>query len=286
MKKLFFFLLLAAVATAAVPPRKKKLKLPEAYVFVPSGTITENGEKKAVQGFYMQKSEVTNLHYREFLTWLKHYGTPEDLAKAQLKPEGWRTAYAYNEPFVENYHTHPAFENYPVVNVSYEAAQLYCQWLTGILQDRHPDYTVEVRLPTETEWKYAAAGGKDGWPYPNGYYLRDAKGKILYTYRQLGDEAMTRDPETGAIKVVETFRPGFTGAPVGPAPAESGYPNDFGLYNTSGNVAEMLAEPGKHKGGCFNSTGYDIRIDAPDEFAGVTEASPFVGFRVVVVVKG
>ncbi len=52
----------------------------------------------------------------------------------------------------------------------------------------------------------------------------------------------------------------------------------------SGNVAETLAEPGRTKGGCFNRTGYDIRIDAPDEFAGFTGASPFIGFRPVITV--
>lgn len=276
-------MLLACMAIAATPARKK-FKLPRAYVYVPSGTITENGEKKSIQGFFMQRSEVTNLHYREFLSWLKYYGTPEDLAKAQLKPEGWRSFYAYCEPFVENYHTHPAYDNYPVVNVSYENAQHYCTWLTGLLQDQHPDWKIEVRLPTEAEWNYAARAGKDGLPYPHGYFLRDANGKLLYTYRHLGDESLTRDAETGDIKVVEMPN-ALNGHFFGPAPSEAGKPNDFGLFNTSGNVAEMLLEPGKHKGGCFNSTGYDIRIDAPDEFAGVTEASPFIGFRVLIVVR-
>jgi len=281
MKKFIPLVLLACLALAATPARKK-FKLPKAYVYIPSGTLTENGEKKSIQGFYMQRSEVTNLHYREFLSWLKHYGKPEDLAKAQIKPEGWRLNGGYNEPFVEYYHTHPAYDNYPVVNVSYESAQLYCTWLTGILQDQHPDWKIEARLPTEAEWNYAARAGKEGVPYPLGHNLRDAKGNILYTYRNIGDESISRDPGTGEIKMVET-KPG--GTFYGPAEAEASKPNDFGLYNTSGNVAEMLLEPGKHKGGCFNSTGYDIRIDAPDEFAGVTEASPFVGFRVLIVVR-
>ena len=283
MKKLIPLILLACFALAATPARKK-LKLPKAYVYVPSGTLTENGEKKSIRGFYMQKSEVTNMHYLEFLSWLKHYGTPEDLAKAQVRPEGWDKATPYGEPMKENYHTHPAFQEYPVVNISYDAAQLYCLWLTSILQERHPDWKIMVRLPTEVEWNYAARAGKDGLPYPHGYYLRDANGKLLYTYHHLGDESITRDAGTGEIKVVEMPNALPNGNFFGPSVAEAGKPNDFGLFNTSGNVAEMLLEPGKHKGGCFSSTGYDIRIDAPDEFAGVTEASPFIGFRVLLEV--
>ena len=63
------------------------------------------------------------------------------------------------------------------------------------------------------------------------------------------------------------------------APSESYVANDYGLYNCSGNAAEMLAEPGKTKGGSWNSFGYYIRIDAEDEYAGFTVPSPQIGFR-------
>jgi hypothetical protein len=61
-------------------------------------------------------------------------------------------------------------------------------------------------------------------------------------------------------------------------------PNPLGLYNLSGNAAEMLLEKGSTKGGSWGSSGYYVRIDAEDEFEGF-ESSPYVGFRYFMEVK-
>ena len=262
-----------------------KIKLPKAYVYVPSGQYTLNGETKSIQGFYIQSTEVSNLDYKEFLFDLKYQGRTEDLAKAQVHSEGWKQAMASAGPFVENYFDHKAYENYPVVNISHEAAEMYCEWLSTKLAVRYPDYYYKVRLPEEIEWCYAASAGQAGRAYPNGPYLHNSKGQLQYNYRHLGDEAIHRDKASGAITVKEgVMAAAADGTFFSPSPTISYEPNDFGLFNTSGNVAEMLREPGHTKGGCFNSTGYDIRIDAPDEFAGQAGPSPYIGFRPVISV--
>ena len=60
-------------------------------------------------------------------------------------------------------------------------------------------------------------------------------------------------------------------------------PNEFGIYNMCGNVAEMINTPTKTKGGSWNS--YDIfsRIDSSEQWSG--KPSPMVGFRPVMIVK-
>jgi formylglycine-generating enzyme required for sulfatase activity len=265
-------------------PGPKKIKMPKAFVYVPSGTLLQGQEKVAIQGFYMASREITNLDYREFLYQLKAEGNTDAYEKARVRPEGWNQEAQFNEPLKEHYHSHPAYEEYPVVNITQEGARLYCAWLTKILQAQHPDYTIVVRLPTEKEWMYAARGGKEDVPYPNGYFLRDADGHYLYKFRRIGDELLHLDPATGKVEVMKmnpVDNTDFT-----PGPAKSGLANDFGLYNMSGNVAEMLQEDGRTKGGSFRSTGYDIRIDAPDTYAGFKEASPLIGFRPVVTFLG
>ncbi|TNE60349.1 MAG: hypothetical protein EP344_07625 [Bacteroidetes bacterium] len=290
MKQLLLFSCLALFTAANLQPKPKKFKLPKAYVYVPSGTCTIAGESKSIQGFYMQATEVTNLEYREFLHDLQAQGRTADYKKARIRPEGWKLPGTYMEPMAEHYHQHPAYNDYPVVNITQEGARLYCEWLTEKLKADDPDAYVQVRLPVEAEWIYAAAGGKAGMPYPHGYYLRDSKGQFQYNFRVLGDEAIHRNPQTGEMEVrknTDKRSPApLNAGTFATAPARSYSPNDYGLYNTSGNVAEMLAEPGRTKGGCFRSTGYDIRIDAEDEFAGFTDASPFIGFRPVVSVVG
>lgn len=289
MKQLILLCCLAFF-TASTPQPPKKIKLPKAYVYIPSGQIEQDGKELAIQGFFMQATEVSNLNYREFLAALEREGRTADLEKARVHPEGWDIPGAYMQPFVEHYHQHPAFEDYPVVNVSREAALLYCEWLEKTLQAKYPDEIIKVRLPSETEWMYAARAGHKDAPYPHGNYLRNSKGQFLYNFRRVGDESIHRNPDTGEIEVkkdaLKRASANVHAGPifVGPTKGKVFSANDFGLYNMSGNVAEMLAQEGRTKGGCFNSTGYDIRIDAPDEFAGINDASPFIGFRPLITV--
>ena len=58
--------------------------------------------------------------------------------------------------------------------------------------------------------------------------------------------------------------------------------NEFGLYNMCGNVAEMIKEEGKAVEGSWNDTGFDVRVESMQDYTG---ASPYVGFRPVMVVK-
>ncbi len=238
-----------------------------------------------MQGFYMMSGEVTNLHYREFLYHLKAAGRMEEYEKARVHSEAWAAFGFKDEAAARNYFEHPAYDEYPVVNITQEAARMYCEWLSTAIEVKNPDFDVETRLPTEKEWMYAARGGLKDAPYPNGQYLQNGQGKYFYNFKALGDESIHQDTQTGTLTVKPDYASVFSGLMAYPKPSVSSMPNAFGLYNTSGNVAEMLQEDGRTKGGSFNSTGYDIRIDAPDSYAGFKDASPFIGFRVLLTVK-
>ena len=132
-------------------------------------------------------------------------------------------AYSYNEPYTRNYFWHPAFDDYPVVGVNWHQANAFCHWRTKLWDkyrgEREPN-TEQFRLPNENEWEYAARGGRDIAPYPwGGYYVRNAKGCLLANFKP----GRGNYPEDGGLYTVK---------------ADAYFPNDYGLYNMSGNVAE------------------------------------------------
>lgn len=85
-----------------------------------------------VSSFYMDETEVRNVDYREYLYWISrvYVDYPEVYKKALPDTLVWRTKLGYNEPYVEYYFRHPAYQEYPVVGVSWLQANDFCQWRT------------------------------------------------------------------------------------------------------------------------------------------------------------
>ncbi|MCO5234668.1 MAG: SUMF1/EgtB/PvdO family nonheme iron enzyme [Chitinophagaceae bacterium] len=136
-------------------------------------------------------------------------------------------SYSYNEPMSKRYFAHPAFGNYPVVGVNWKQAVAFSEWrtkyLNAFLESQKRTQESDFRLPTEAEWEYAARGGRSQAPFPwGGYYLRNKKGCLLANFKPgRGNYA-----EDGGLY---------------PVRADAYWPNDFGLYNMSGNVAEWTS---------------------------------------------
>jgi formylglycine-generating enzyme required for sulfatase activity len=131
--------------------------------------------------------------------------------------------YSYNDPKMHLYFSHPGFSNYPVVGVTWEQSQAFCFWRTQLFNGSSKFNAQEYRLPTEAEWEYAARGGKSLNLYPwGGNYVRDAKGCYLANFKPMRG---SYTDDTGAI----TMKVG------------SFIPNDYGLYDMAGNVAEWTS---------------------------------------------
>ena len=86
-----------------------------------------------VSSFYMDETEVSNIHWLEYLYWVDRvYGTdyPEIKKKALPDTLVWRSKLGFNEPYVDYYLRHPAYRDYPVVGVNWLQANDFCKWRT------------------------------------------------------------------------------------------------------------------------------------------------------------
>lgn len=266
------------------------------FVFIPSGSFTsqETNNVFSIHAFYMLKTEITNLQYREFLFDLKSNNRMEEYYKVLPDTAAWNMNGVNMQAFADHYFSHPAYNNYPVVNISFEAANFYCKWLTEKLKINYPLLNLKnVRLPTSAEWEYAASGGLYGVNYSWGSnYIRNSKGDVMANFLVLGDGCITRT-DSGFAIVRDNFEPAFQSdfADV-TAPSESYYPNNYGLFNMCGNAAELVYHVRSISddlnisdtivsaiGGSWNSPGYDIRISSLQPFE---KPNPFTGFRVVI----
>jgi len=160
-------------------------------------------------------------------------------------------SYSYNEPMSKRYFSHPSFGNYPVVGVTWKQANAFCEWrtqyLNNFLESKKRNAESDFRLPTEAEWEYAARGGRSQAPFPwGGYYLRNKKGCLLANFKP----GRGNYPEDGGFYTVR---------------ADAYWPNDFGLYNMAGNVAEWTSS--LYYEGAYNfqhDMNPDIRWNAKD----------------------
>ena len=92
-----------------------------------------------VASFYIDETEVRNVDYVEYLYWLKRvYGQSYAEVHTKALPDTlvWRDKLGYNEPYVTQYLRHPAYQNYPVVGVTWEQANNYCAWRTDRVNER------------------------------------------------------------------------------------------------------------------------------------------------------
>ena len=132
--------------------------------------------------------------------------------------------YSFNEPQTNMYFWHPAYDEYPVVGVTWTQAKAFNVWRTQLfnnfLKTQGSAFVQDFRLPSEAEWEYAARGGIDLSPYPwGGPYIRNRKGCFLGNFKPLRGNYV----DDGGFYTVKVY---------------SYSPNDFGLYCMAGNVAE------------------------------------------------
>lgn len=92
-----------------------------------------------VSSYYLDETEVSNTYWLEYLYWLgRVFGTdyPEVQRKALPDTLVWRDRLAFNEPYVELYLRHPAYQDYPVVGVNWLQCNDFCAWRTDRVNEQ------------------------------------------------------------------------------------------------------------------------------------------------------
>lgn len=165
--------------------------------------------KKAVKGMPSMETHEVGV-YPDTLCWVRDH------------------TYSFNEPSTNAYFWHPAYNNYPVVGVSWYQAKAFCYYRSSVkqtyLKSKQQVGVYAYRLPTASEWEYAARGGLHKATFPWGNEQR-VEGKIMANYKtQEGDyvvHPISRDVYTVSVGSFSA--------------------NGFGLYDMAGNVAEWTS---------------------------------------------
>ena len=193
-----------------------------------------------VDGFFMDKTDVTNLEFGKFVKATGYVTVAERKPKAEdypgAPPENLVAGSVVFSPpdhpvSLNNYFQWWAYvpgsnwrhpqgpkssivgkDNYPVVHVAYEDAQAYAKW-------------AGKRLPTEAEWEFAARGGLAGKPFVWGDDFRP-HGKWM---------ANTHE---GQFPVKDSGEDGYAGI----APVAHFSPNGYGLFDMAGNVWQWTSD--------------------------------------------
>lgn len=153
--------------------------------------------------------------------------------------------YSYNEPMAKSYFWHPAFDHYPVVGVTWKQANAFCIWRTQLMRNYMAQKGnvpfQDYRLPTEAEWEYAARGGLMLSMYPwGGPYTRNNTGCFIANFKPLrgnyGDDGANETLQVALFS-----------------------PNEWGLYDMAGNVAEWTSN-------AFDESAYTFTHDLNPDY--------------------
>ncbi|MCK9155297.1 MAG: SUMF1/EgtB/PvdO family nonheme iron enzyme [Paludibacteraceae bacterium] len=139
-----------------------KQDTPVGMVFIQGGTFTMGRviediigdwnnipRRVTVSSFYMDQHEISNLNWREYTNWMNNvfHNSREIIESVYPDTLVWREELAYNEPYLDFYFSHVAYNYYPVVGVNWEQAFNYCIWRTDRVNEMRMVESGTIQYP-------------------------------------------------------------------------------------------------------------------------------------------
>lgn len=278
--------------------QKEKRSLLESMLHIDKGLYSVvEGEKMRfgnkvleVPPFILRDHLITNLEYKIFLAELIQEDNVELFEKATVRNEVWLD---YNDNILATtYFFEKRYDNFPVVNISPEAANLFCNWLEKEINEFSKQINAQtvpmnVRLPFQVEMLLALKKGYQQAPDCNGY-------QAIYETKDGVADFTPRKNENGTNvldsffsvnrcgmdenKILQLFDKGFTYT------SKLTNKSELEIFGKVAHVSEMIEEQGSNKikiaGSCWkNKKEYHNMVNAFNK----AKASPFVGFRVAII---
>ncbi len=223
---------------------------------------------------YVAETEITNAQFKQYLNSVRH-SNPSEYSSNYPDSLGWydSTIHKLEKSFMTHmsleYFSNEAYNNYPVVCITKQAAMDYVNWLNLI----EPDTLVTYRICNDFDWfaiqdtgvSYAwrGSGYLNGSSMPLGNFAIISQGSITLDY-------VSKTIQQSHLSDLQLYLQG-------PVAVNSYHPNDQGVYCISGNVAEMILGRDYTRGGSWGSLLHYLRIHSYEYYS---LPSPFVGFRV------
>ena len=219
------------------------------YVDLKAAAKSSKGLEQPLSNFLVSQTEAV---YPDSLVWMRDF------------------SYSYNEPFTRLYFSHPSYNQYPVVGITWKQAIAFCHWRTNnsnfyLDKGNKKDEKIDgiYRLPTEAEWEYAARGNsKTNNMYPWGSpYTRTKEGRLLANFKPGRGDYFGSDAKNDNIYTSKV----------------QSYPeNAYKLFDMAGNVAEWTSS-------VYYEGGYNFMGDfSPDLQYNAKEEDPISMKRKVV----
>lgn len=173
------------------------------------GWLNKKGQNSAIRGHANRSRFIINERtpiFPDTLCWVRDF------------------TYSFHDPMTNMYFWHPAYDNYPVVGITWVQAKAFSVWRTQLLntwlREMGDIFVNDFRLPTEAEWERAARGDLNNSPYPwGGPYIRNEAGCFLGNFKPMRGRYF----DDGGFHTVKAY---------------SYNPNGWGIYCMAGNVAE------------------------------------------------